>query len=50
MKGRYPKVKSSIMKWRDSNKNEYREYSAAWAKRKYYLKLAMKEFRAILLD
>lgn len=50
MKGRYASVKQSIMKWRDENKQEYNEYKAAWAKRKYILDKAKMELLAILLD
>ena len=50
MPGRYNKVKTSIMKWRENNKENYNEYKAAWAKRKYIMEKAKMELFAILLE
>jgi len=50
MKGRYSKVKTSIISWRETNKQEYNDYLKAYMKRKYHFKLAQKEFLAILLN
>lgn len=50
MKGRYASVKSSIMKWRDENKEAYKEYQRALMKRKYIMEKAKMELFAILRD
>ena len=50
MKGRYPKVKTSIISWRESNKEKYNEYQRALMKRKYIMDKIKKEFFAILLE
>lgn len=50
MKGRYASVKPSILKWREENKDAYKEYRAAWAKRKYIMEKAKMELFAILRD
>jgi hypothetical protein len=50
MRGRYPQVKTSIIKWRDENKDKYNEYQRAIMKRKYIMQKAQKELFAILLD
>jgi len=50
MKGRYPKVKTSIISWRESNKQEYNNYLKAYMKRKYIMDKIKKEFLAILLE
>lgn len=50
MPSRYPKVKTSIMKWREENKDTYNEYQRAYMKRKYILEKAKMELFAILRD
>lgn len=50
MPGRYSKVKTSIMKWREDNKDAYNEYQRALMKRKYIMKKAIMELFAILRD
>jgi hypothetical protein len=50
MPGRYNKVKTSIMKWRENNKENYNEYQRALMKRKYIMEKAKMELLAILRD
>ena len=50
MPNRYTKVKPSIMKWRENNKDAYNEYQRALMKRIYILKKARIELFAILLE
>jgi hypothetical protein len=50
MPSRYNKVKPSIFKWRENNKEEYNEYQKAYMRRKYIMNKAIKELLAILRD